>query len=143
MISFSYWNDFGFRLSWWWVWSIWSSQVGYGDASGFLVIVSSFLSAMVLSRWVSDLTLITIGMLSHSASLFLMAFVTKTYMFYIGKTIATICQSPKHIYLELKILFILSHCKGFLLFYPQVNYYLPLWKLVCNCCYKLFVSFDC
>lgn len=61
-------------------------QVGYGNASGCLVIVSGFWSATVLSRRVSDLTLVTIGMLANSAGIFLMAFVTKTYMFYIGKT---------------------------------------------------------
>lgn len=60
-------------------------QVGYGNASGSLVIISSFFSALVLSRWASDVTLITIGMLTNSASIFLTAFVTKTYMFYIGK----------------------------------------------------------
>lgn len=61
-------------------------QVGYGNASGCLVVISSFLGALVLSRWASDLTLITIGMLANSVSTLLMAFVTKTYMFYIGKT---------------------------------------------------------
>lgn len=60
-------------------------QVGYGNASGNLAVISSFVSALVLSRGVSDITLITIGMLANSASTLLMAFVTETYMFYIGK----------------------------------------------------------
>ncbi|KAM7405388.1 hypothetical protein PAMP_012655 [Pampus punctatissimus] len=70
------------------------AQVGYGNASGFLVILSSFLSAMSMSRWVSDLTLITIGMLSHAAGMFLMAFVTTTYMFYIALTLTLFSLMP-------------------------------------------------
>lgn len=62
-----------------------SFQVGFGNASGSLVTLTSFLCAMVMSRWVSDFTLITIGMLSYVTGMFLMAFVTTTYVFYMGK----------------------------------------------------------
>ncbi|XP_070765868.1 solute carrier family 46 member 2-like [Enoplosus armatus] len=73
-------------------WSV--AQVGYGNASGFLVILSSVLSATVMSRWVSDLTLITMGMLSYAAGIFLMAFVTTPYMFYIARTLTLMCVMP-------------------------------------------------
>ena len=38
-----------------------------------------------MSRWVSDVTLIIIGMVSFAAGIYFMAFVTTTYMFYLGK----------------------------------------------------------
>ncbi|KAM3617553.1 uncharacterized protein V6R79_008068 [Siganus canaliculatus] len=69
-------------------------QVGYGDASGFLIILSSFLSATVMSRWLSDLTLITVGMLSYAAGIFLMAFVTTTYMFYTARALTLFSLMP-------------------------------------------------
>lgn len=62
-------------------------QVGYGNAAGFLVFLTSFLGVMVMSRWVSDVTLIIIGMVSFAAGIYFMAFVTATYMFYLGKII--------------------------------------------------------
>ncbi|XP_078144452.1 solute carrier family 46 member 2-like [Centroberyx gerrardi] len=71
-----------------------AEEVGYGNASGFVIIISSFLGAMVMSRWVSDHTLITIGMLSFSTGIFLMAFVTTTYMFYIARTLTLFALIP-------------------------------------------------
>ncbi|KAG7271790.1 hypothetical protein CRUP_018286 [Coryphaenoides rupestris] len=52
-----------------------AKQVGYGNASGFLIFLTSFLGVMVMSRWVSDATLIIIGMLSFSSGIYFMAFV--------------------------------------------------------------------
>ncbi|KAI3356919.1 hypothetical protein L3Q82_003350 [Scortum barcoo] len=65
-------------------------KVGYGNASGFLIILSSFLSAMLMLRWVGDLTLIT-----HAAGILLMAFVSTTYMFYIGVVLTLLQLSLK------------------------------------------------
>ncbi|KAM4610638.1 solute carrier family 46 member 2-like [Polymixia lowei] len=70
------------------------TQVGYGNASGFFVILTSFLGAMVLSQWLSDLTLIIIGMVSFSGGIFFMAFVTETYMFYLARVLTLFALIP-------------------------------------------------
>ncbi|GLD45593.1 deoxyribonuclease gamma-like protein [Lates japonicus] len=77
------------------LYTIFFLEVGYGNASGFLIVLSSFLSAMVMSRWVSELTLITIGLLSYTAGIFFMTSVTTTYMFYIGIVLTSLQLSLK------------------------------------------------
>ena len=61
--------------------------VGYGNAAGFVVFFTSFLGVLVFSKCAQDTTLIIIGMLSFAAGIYVMAFVTETYMFYLGKII--------------------------------------------------------
>ncbi|XP_054640340.1 thymic stromal cotransporter homolog isoform X3 [Dunckerocampus dactyliophorus] len=70
------------------------TQVGYGNASGFLVMLSSFLSTVILSRWFSDRTLITIGLISNAAGMLLMAFVTTTYMFFLARALTLFSKMP-------------------------------------------------
>ncbi|KAJ8007497.1 hypothetical protein DPEC_G00118110 [Dallia pectoralis] len=73
----------------------WSAtQVGYGNAAGFVVFLTSFLGVMVMSRWVSDVTLIIIGMASFAAGIYFMAFVTATYMFYLARALTLFALIP-------------------------------------------------
>ncbi|XP_028972834.1 thymic stromal cotransporter homolog [Esox lucius] len=73
----------------------WSAtQVGYGNAAGFVVFLTSFLGVMVMSRWVSDVTLIIIGMVSFAAGIYFMAFVTATYMFYLARALTLFALIP-------------------------------------------------
>lgn len=60
-------------------------QLGYGMASGYIIFITSFLGVLVFSRSFRDTTMIIIGMVSFGSGALLMAFVKKTYMFYIGK----------------------------------------------------------
>ncbi|KAJ3606010.1 hypothetical protein NHX12_028053 [Muraenolepis orangiensis] len=71
-----------------------AKQVGYGNASGFLIFLTSFLGVMVMSRWVSDVTLIIIGMLSFASGIYFMAFVTETYMFYLARALMLFALIP-------------------------------------------------
>ncbi|XP_036832447.1 thymic stromal cotransporter homolog [Oncorhynchus mykiss] len=71
-----------------------ATQVGYGNAAGFLVFLTSFLGVMVMSRWVSDVTLIIIGMVSFAAGIYFMAFVTATYMFYLARALTLFALIP-------------------------------------------------
>ncbi|KAK6316519.1 hypothetical protein J4Q44_G00140430 [Coregonus suidteri] len=64
-----------------------ATQVGYGNAAGFMVFLTSFLGVMVMSRWVSEVTLIIIGMVSFAGGIYFMAFVTTTYMFYMARAL--------------------------------------------------------
>nr|XP_023996089.1 LOW QUALITY PROTEIN: thymic stromal cotransporter homolog [Salvelinus alpinus] len=73
----------------------WSAtQVGYGNAAGFTVFLTSFLGVMIMSRWVSDVTLIIIGMVSSAAGIYFMAFVTATYMFYLARALTLFALIP-------------------------------------------------
>ncbi|XP_051914615.1 thymic stromal cotransporter homolog [Hippocampus zosterae] len=72
----------------------WFLQVSYGNASGFLITISSFLSSVILSRWLSDSSLITIGLLSNAAGMLPMAFATTTYMFFIARVLALFSLMP-------------------------------------------------
>lgn len=66
--------------------SLFPLQVGYGNAAGSAIFLTSFLGVMVFRRCFSDVSLILIGMLSFASGIYVMSFVTATYMFYIGKT---------------------------------------------------------
>uniref|UniRef100_A0A8D0CQ24 Solute carrier family 46 member 2 n=1 Tax=Sander lucioperca TaxID=283035 RepID=A0A8D0CQ24_SANLU len=72
----------------------WSAtQVGYGNAAGFMIFLTSFVGVMVFRRCVSDVTLILIGMLSFASGIYFMSFVTATYMFYIGNMLKKVIKS--------------------------------------------------
>lgn len=60
-------------------------QVGYGNAAGCLIFLTSYLGVAVFRRWVSDETLILIGMLSFASGIYFMTFATTTAIFYAGK----------------------------------------------------------
>ncbi|KAF3702211.1 Thymic stromal cotransporter -like protein CE11 Solute carrier family 46 member 2 [Channa argus] len=66
----------------------WSAtQVGYGNAAGNAIFLTSFLGVLVFRRCVSDVTLILIGMLSFASGIYFMSFVTATYMFYLARSL--------------------------------------------------------
>lgn len=60
--------------------------MGYGNAAGCMIFLTSFLGVIVFRRCVSDVALILIGMLSFASGIFFMSFVKTTSMFYLGKT---------------------------------------------------------
>ncbi|XP_042372336.1 thymic stromal cotransporter homolog, partial [Plectropomus leopardus] len=62
-----------------------ATQVGYGNAVGCAIFLTSFLGVMVFRRCVSDVTLILIGLVSFATGIFFMSFVTTTLTFYLGK----------------------------------------------------------
>ncbi|KAF3848877.1 hypothetical protein F7725_015374 [Dissostichus mawsoni] len=73
----------------------WSAtQVGYGNAAGCAIFLTSFLGVMVFRRYVSDTSLILIGMLSFASGFFFMSFVTATYMFYLARSLTLFALIP-------------------------------------------------
>lgn len=60
-------------------------QVGYGNAAGSLIFLTSFFGVMVFRRCVSDAALILMGMLSFASGIYFMSFVRTTSMFYLGE----------------------------------------------------------
>lgn len=71
-----------------------SKQIGYGNAAGFVIFISSFLGVKVFSKYVSDASLIIIGMLSFCSGIYFMAFVTTTTLFYLARTLMLFALIP-------------------------------------------------
>ncbi|KAM6170255.1 solute carrier family 46 member 2 [Rhynchocyon petersi] len=69
-------------------------QVGYGMAAGYTIFITSFLGVLFFSRCFRDTTMITIGMVSFGSGALLMAFVKKTYMFYIARAVMLFALIP-------------------------------------------------
>ncbi|XP_010769907.1 thymic stromal cotransporter homolog [Notothenia coriiceps] len=73
----------------------WSAtQVGYGNAAGCTIFLTSFLGVMVFRRYISDTSLILIGMLSFASGIYFMSFVTATYMFYLARSLTLFALIP-------------------------------------------------
>ncbi|XP_038590682.1 thymic stromal cotransporter homolog [Micropterus salmoides] len=73
----------------------WSAtQVGYGNAAGFTIFLTSFLGVIMLRRYVSDVMLVLIGMVSFATGIYFMSFVTATYMFYLARSLNLFALIP-------------------------------------------------
>ncbi|KAM9338408.1 solute carrier family 46 member 2 [Symphorus nematophorus] len=71
-----------------------ATQVGYGNAAGCVIFLTSFLGVIVFRRCVSDVMLIMIGMLSFASGIYFMTFVTATYMFYLARSLNLFALIP-------------------------------------------------
>lgn len=71
-----------------------AAQVGYGNAAGCGIFLTSFLGVIVFRRCVSDATLILIGMVSFASGIFFMSFVTTTAMFYLARSLNLFALIP-------------------------------------------------
>ncbi|KAL1776268.1 thymic stromal cotransporter-like [Sigmodon hispidus] len=69
-------------------------QLGYGMASGYIIFITSFLGVLVFSRCFQDTTMIIIGMISFGSGALLLAFVKKTYMFFIARAFMLFALIP-------------------------------------------------
>ncbi|XP_006626693.1 solute carrier family 46 member 2 isoform X1 [Lepisosteus oculatus] len=71
-----------------------ATQVGYGNAAYSAVFITSFLGVLLFSRCLSDTTIIIIGMVSFAAGILVMAFVTKTFLFYVARALNLFALIP-------------------------------------------------
>ncbi|XP_069779346.1 solute carrier family 46 member 2 isoform X2 [Narcine bancroftii] len=69
-------------------------QVGYGNAAGYTIFLTSFLGVKVLSRYFKDSSLIVMGMVSFSTGMLIMAFVKWTFLFYIARAVMMFALIP-------------------------------------------------
>lgn len=60
-------------------------QVGYGNAAGCAIFISSFLGLLLFRRCLDDVTLVLLGMISFGSGMFFMTFVRSTTTFYLGR----------------------------------------------------------
>ncbi|CAJ1071160.1 thymic stromal cotransporter homolog [Xyrichtys novacula] len=71
-----------------------AAQVGYGNAAGCMIFLTSYLGVVVFRRCVSDVTLILIGMISFGSGIYFMSFVTTTYYFYLARSLNLFALIP-------------------------------------------------
>ncbi|XP_075449850.1 solute carrier family 46 member 2-like isoform X2 [Ascaphus truei] len=69
-------------------------DIGYGNAAGYLIFISSFLGVYVFSKYLSDLTMILIGIISFCAGIFIMAFVKWTFLYYVARAVMLFSLIP-------------------------------------------------
>ncbi|XP_065513275.1 solute carrier family 46 member 2 [Caloenas nicobarica] len=69
-------------------------EIGHGNAAGYVIFITSFLGVFVFSRYLRDITMIVIGVVSFSAGILIMAFVRWTFLFYIARAVMLFALIP-------------------------------------------------
>ncbi|NXO57697.1 TSCOT protein, partial [Aramus guarauna] len=69
-------------------------EIGYGNAAGYVIFITSFLGVFVFSKYLRDITMIMIGVASFSAGILIMAFVRWTFLFYIARAVMLFALIP-------------------------------------------------
>ncbi|XP_069784495.1 solute carrier family 46 member 2-like isoform X4 [Narcine bancroftii] len=73
----------------------WNSVfVGYGKAASFAMFLTSFLGVLAFSSWLSDTSLILMGIISNTAGLVTMAFVRSTSLYFIARAMMLFSYIP-------------------------------------------------
>ncbi|KAL6472865.1 hypothetical protein MHYP_G00190530 [Metynnis hypsauchen] len=74
----------------------WSAtEVGYGNAFGSLIFITSFLGMKFFTRFaVSDTSMIMIGMVSFTIGIYFMTFVTTTAMYFLARSVMLFALIP-------------------------------------------------
>ncbi|KAM6467930.1 solute carrier family 46 member 2 isoform 1-T2 [Liasis olivaceus] len=68
--------------------------VGYANAAGYVIFITSFLGVFVFSKFLRDTTMIMMGIVSFSAGILIMAFVRWTFLFYIARAVMLFALIP-------------------------------------------------
>ncbi|KAM4050908.1 solute carrier family 46 member 2 [Anomaloglossus baeobatrachus] len=68
--------------------------IGYANAAGYMIFVTSFLAVFILSRWFKDVTLILLGIVSFTVGIFIMASVRWTVLFFIARAVMMFALIP-------------------------------------------------
>lgn len=71
-----------------------AQQVGYGNAAGCVIFITSYFGVIGLRGSVSETSLIMIGMLSFTSGIYFMSFVTATYAFYLARSLTLFALIP-------------------------------------------------
>ncbi|XP_009888320.1 PREDICTED: thymic stromal cotransporter homolog [Charadrius vociferus] len=69
-------------------------EIGHGNAAGYVIFITSFLGVFVFSKYLRDITMIMIGVISFSAGSLIMAFVRWTFLFYIARAVMLFALIP-------------------------------------------------
>ncbi|XP_072373395.1 solute carrier family 46 member 2-like isoform X1 [Scyliorhinus torazame] len=68
--------------------------VGYGNATGYAIFITSFLGVVLFSRKLKDTSLIVMGMVSFSTGMLIMAFVEWTFLYFIARAVMIFALIP-------------------------------------------------
>ncbi|XP_017345476.1 thymic stromal cotransporter homolog [Ictalurus punctatus] len=72
-----------------------ATQVGYGNAAGSVIFITSFLGVKLFTRCsLSDTSMIMIGMFSFLTGIYFMTFVTTTTTYYLARTLTLFALIP-------------------------------------------------
>ncbi|KAK2823610.1 hypothetical protein Q7C36_020210 [Tachysurus vachellii] len=72
-----------------------ATQVGYGNAAGSVIFITSFIGVKLFTRCsLSDTTMILIGMFSFLTGIYFMTFVTTTATYYIARALTLFALIP-------------------------------------------------
>ncbi|KAM4807541.1 solute carrier family 46 member 2-like [Rhinophrynus dorsalis] len=71
-----------------------SVYIGYGNAAGYMIFITSFLGVYFFSKHLSDLTMIIIGIVSFSVGILIMAFVRWTFLYFIARCVMMFSLIP-------------------------------------------------
>ncbi|GCB68452.1 hypothetical protein scyTo_0000880 [Scyliorhinus torazame] len=77
-----------YPLNWNAVW------VGYGNATGYALFLTSFLGVLSFSKWLKDTSLIVMGIVSFSTGMLIMAFVKRTFLYFIARIMMIFALIP-------------------------------------------------
>nr|DBA28221.1 TPA: hypothetical protein GDO54_008615 [Pyxicephalus adspersus] len=69
-------------------------EVGYGNAAAYMIFITSFIGVCVFSKCLQDLSLVIFGMFSFFAGILVMAFVRRTYLYYIARIVMMFSLIP-------------------------------------------------
>ncbi|XP_010208856.1 solute carrier family 46 member 2 [Colius striatus] len=69
-------------------------EIGYSNAAGYAIFITSFLGVFVFSKYLRDITMIMIGVASFSAGILIMAFVRQTFLFYLARAVMLFALIP-------------------------------------------------
>ncbi|NXE24695.1 TSCOT protein, partial [Ardeotis kori] len=69
-------------------------EIGYSNAAGYVIFITSFLGVFVFSRYLRDITMIMIGVASFSTGILIVAFVRWTFLFYIARAVMLFALIP-------------------------------------------------
>ncbi|XP_030367525.1 thymic stromal cotransporter homolog [Strigops habroptila] len=69
-------------------------QIGHGNAAGYVIFITSFLGVFVFSKYLKDIIMTMIGVVSFSAGILIMAFVRWTFLFYIARAVMLFALIP-------------------------------------------------
>ncbi|CAI9543945.1 unnamed protein product [Staurois parvus] len=70
------------------------TYIGYANAAGFMIFITSFLGVFIFSRCLKDVTLIIMGILSFCAGIFIMASVRWTFLYFIARAVMMFALIP-------------------------------------------------
>ncbi|KAF7701358.1 thymic stromal cotransporter homolog [Silurus meridionalis] len=72
-----------------------ATQVGYGNAAGSLIFITSFLGVKMFTRLsMSDTSMVLIGMLSFLTGIYFMTFVTTTTTYFLARSLTLLALIP-------------------------------------------------